>query len=282
MHHSKFLKPAAFITAFSMIFSSGLLNESNTRILAYDEYSESDDSHEYSLLDQVNPVPNDTIPCYNQTDSMKLIATYTVTEKDKKIIQDFMDEYLSDDMTVTEKIKFTKAWLYQNVEYAETTEEYFKLSASLAECGFVMKSGQCLQYNGALAYMLAYMGFDTRLIFTEKTQTTNQHFTCQVIINGRIYGMEVGNKGTNGRHYMPASFLRPADPDSYTGEYVKPAELKGDADNDGRISVSDIMNVSSFLLEFSPVNSTENADINDDGKIDVFDLARLKKIIINM
>ncbi len=68
-----------------MIFSSGLLNESNTRILAYDEYSESADSHEYSLLDQVNPVPNDTIPCYNQTDSMKLIATYTVTENENEV-----------------------------------------------------------------------------------------------------------------------------------------------------------------------------------------------------
>lgn len=282
MHHSKFLNFTAFITAFSMIFSSGLLHENNIRIMAYEEYTEPDDSHEYSILDQVNLVPNSKIPCYNQTDSMKLIATYTVTEKDRKIIQDFMDEYLSDDMTVTEKIKFTKSWLYQNVEYAETTEEYFKLSPSLAECGFVMKSGQCLQYNGALAYMLACMGFDTRLIFTEKTQTTNQHFTCQVIIDGRIYGMEVGNKGTNGRHYMPASFLRPVDPDSYTGEYVKPAELKGDADNDGRISVSDMMRVSSFLLEFSPASSMNNADMNGDGKVDVFDLVRLKKLIIDL
>ncbi|MGN0605616.1 MAG: leucine-rich repeat protein [Oscillospiraceae bacterium] len=168
------------------------------------------DEHEYSILDTAELNHNGTIPCYDCSSSMTSTQkqfTYSLSENDKKILQDFMNEHFTEDMTNTEKIRYTIEWLYQNIDYAATSAEYSKLSSSLAECGFVQKSGQCLQYNGALACMLAYMGYETNLIFLKDGSW--QHYTCQVRINGRVFRMEAGNKGLeDGSHYMPMYMLR--------------------------------------------------------------------------
>lgn len=166
--------------------------------------------HEYSILDIVELNSNDTIPCYDCSSSMtstKKLFTFSLSQKDKQILQNFMDEHFKEGMTNTEKIEYTIEWLHNNINYAATSAECSKLSSSTAECGFVQKSGQCLQYNGALACMLAYMGYETNLIYLKNNSW--QHYTCQVRINGRVFRMEAGNKGLkDGSHYMPMSMLK--------------------------------------------------------------------------
>lgn len=202
-------KITAFTAALLLAFAAVPIEVQpggNTVVSAVIE-SETDDKN-YSILDTVELVPRDKIPCYDKQDSMKLTGYYTITENDKKILQEFIDTHLSADMTVTDKLMYVSKWLNSNIEYATTSEEFSKLSPSLAECGFVQKSGQCLQYNGAMAYMLAYMGFDSRIIFIRKNAYGYQHYTCEVVIGDKVFEMEVGNYGgKDGSHYMPRSFL---------------------------------------------------------------------------
>ncbi len=210
-------KAAAFLTALIMINACGTADVSaetryGGRISPDTSRSEepwkSDEYGKfYTVLDTVALTPHDTIPVYD-SDTMKSTWGYTMTSKDKKILQDFIDTHLTDEMTVSEKVSYTSLWLYWNIEYAGLYEEYSKLSESPAECGFSQKSGQCLQYNGALAYMMAYMGFDSRILFMKKNRYGYQHFTCEVVVNGSVYEMEVGNYGGENReHYMPHGFL---------------------------------------------------------------------------
>jgi len=204
-----------------------------------------------TVLDTVELTPHDTIYCYDCSSEINLtevMCTYTIKDSDKEILQEFIDENLDEYMTNTEKIKYTMDWLHENVTYTLTGS----LPNSLAECGFVQNAGQCLQYNGALAYMLDYMGYDANLIFL-KNDSGWQHYTCLVKINNKVYEMEVGNKGLDdGSHYMPQSFLSLVT--EITPEYT----------------TIDILNLKKYLLGISIYSPELN--INHDGDVNILDL----------
>lgn len=64
-----------------------------------------------------------------------------------------------------------------------------------------MKLGQCAQYNGAMAAMTAYLGYDACVIQGYRGSYSGyhwQHFWCEVNIQGRRYLMETGNYGKDG------------------------------------------------------------------------------------
>ena len=80
---------------------------------------------------------------------------------------------------------------------------------------FTYRKGQCIQYNAAIASMMAYLGYDVNLVQGWVGGVGNQHFWCEVHINGKTYVMETGNEGKNG------SWMHFLDPYSDATEYVQ-------------------------------------------------------------
>lgn len=219
------------------------------------ESSNTDTKKIDSILDTVELKQRDVIYCYDCSSSMNstdVLYTYRIKDSDKQILQNFMDENFTDDMSNTEKIIYTMNWLHNNITYT-LSENYGTLSNSLAECGFVQNAGQCLQYNGALAYLLAYMGYDVNLIFLKNGSW--QHFTCQVRIDGKAYRMEVGNKGLDdGSHYMYMQFL-----DLETDVNVPDNTVIGQCGNSATYS----LDLSSGVLTISGVGEIYSGDWYD-------------------
>lgn len=146
--------------------------------------------------------PHDDIPLYNIKGDNKnggkpyLSHTYYLTDDTKIILNNFAKEHFTDEMTNYDRLKYTWNWLHFNVDYASSWEAYSKISElSFSEACFVHKSGQCIQYNGAFAEMMAYMGYDVYLL--EKWNRPNftvQHFMSEVNIGGVGYNTEVGER----------------------------------------------------------------------------------------
>lgn len=116
-----------------------------------------------------------------------------LTEDKIKVLNDFAKENFTDDMTNYDRLEYTWKWLHFNVQYADGKDgrpEYTDIwNLSYAEACFVKKAGQCLQYNGAFAEMMAYMGYDAYMV---ELYTSGQHFRPEVSVNGVAYGIEVG------------------------------------------------------------------------------------------
>lgn len=139
--------------------------------------------------------PHDSYPLYNiKSETPVLTATYRVTEADKQILDDFAREHFTEDMSNYDKLEYTWDWLNRNVTYASGSLYNDIVSDSWVSACFVKKKGQCLQYNGALAEMLAYMGYDVYMLeMWLNSDGTNQHFRAEVNIGGQAYSIEVGN-----------------------------------------------------------------------------------------
>lgn len=56
--------------------------------------------------------------------------------------------------------------------------------------------------------------------------------------------------------------------------------IKGDANNDGKVTVADAIMLQEWLLGAGDLNNWQNADICEDGKIDVFDMVEMRKLLI--
>ncbi len=154
------------------------------------------------IVNTAELVPHDNIPLYNIKGDNKnggkpyLSRTYYLTDDTKKILNDFAKEHFTDDMTNYDRLKYTWNWLHFNVDYASSWEAYSKISElSFSEASFVHKSGQCIQYNGAFAEMMAYMGYDVYMLEKwQRSDFTVQHFMSEVNIGGIGYNTEVGER----------------------------------------------------------------------------------------
>ncbi len=60
----------------------------------------------------------------------------------------------------------------------------------------------------------------------------------------------------------------------------KPAAVKGDANTDGEFTVTDIVMVQRYLFNLSDLPGFQNADLCKDGRIDAYDLAAMKKLML--
>lgn len=127
-----------------------------------------------------NPIENKTLTHYLTDDAIAALNR-------------FAKEHFTDTMTNYDRLKYTWEWLHYNVQYADGLNgrpSYWDISElSYAEACFDKKAGQCIQYNGALAEMMAYMGYDVYMI---EMYTSGQHFRTEVSIDGVAYGIEVG------------------------------------------------------------------------------------------
>lgn len=178
--------------------------------------------------------PHDDIPLYNIKEDNKYgglhykSRTYYLTDDTKKILNDFAKEHFTEDMTNYDRLKYTWNWLHFNVDYASSWEAYSKISElSFSEASFVHKLGQCIQYNGAFAEMMAYMGYDVYML--EKwngANCTNQHFMSEVNIGGIGYNTEVGERSYDSppRYYW--MWLFESKKQEFFGEQVDTSELK--------------------------------------------------------
>lgn len=153
------------------------------------------------IVNTAELVPHDNIPLYNiKADNINggkpyLSRTYYLTDDTKKILNDFAKEHFTDDMTNYDRLKYTWNWLHFNVDYASSWEAYSKISElSFSEASFVYKSGQCIQYNGAFAEMMAYMGYDVYMLEKWQHGLSGQHFMSEVNIGGIGYNTEVGER----------------------------------------------------------------------------------------
>ena len=61
----------------------------------------------------------------------------------------------------------------------------------------------------------------------------------------------------------------------------EPTALLGDVDADGTIAVSDVILMQRYLLGSAELNDPAQADVCDDGVIDIFDLSMLKRTLLN-
>lgn len=181
------------------------------------------DYHE--LLDEVNTArlnsEKNNTPKYSfkTENAQSASSTYTYYDiryslNDWATLERFAKEHFTADMSKAEKVAYTVNWINKNVWYGTVADGgWAKLMAmsqngtfSYVNCIFNYKIGQCNCYNGALASMMLYLGYDAHLVcgYRGKVNASGtitskwQHFWCEVKINGQTYVMEAGNYGEDG------------------------------------------------------------------------------------
>lgn len=124
-----------------------------------------------------------------------------LSDSDIKLLDKFKKKYFKEGMTREEQLQVTLNWINQNVKYA-LNDDWTKISGKTwVEAIFKYKLGQCAQYNGAMAAMMAYLGYDVQVVMGYRgTWKTNywQHFWTEVKIQGSTYIVETGNYGRSG------------------------------------------------------------------------------------
>ncbi|MBR5371948.1 MAG: hypothetical protein IK130_07015 [Oscillospiraceae bacterium] len=130
------------------------------------------------------------------TETLSIMPGFTLKDADIEIIEKFAAEHFASSMSITEKLYVTLQWIHMNVNYAyDYTPEVYR--PSFVDTIFNNKLGQCIQYNGAMASVLAYYGFDAYVV-KGCTKSGSQHFWCEVKIGDQRYYLETGNFGKNG------------------------------------------------------------------------------------
>lgn len=131
-----------------------------------------------------------------------LAWTQKLSDNDVKILKNFAKKNFKADMSREEVLRITLDWINRNVTYASGSLWNEISGKSYVEAIFVMKKGQCVQYNGAMAAMMAYLGYDVELIrgyrYSRTTGAKWQHFWVEAEIAGNTYVFETGNYGKDG------------------------------------------------------------------------------------
>ncbi len=149
---------------------------------------------------------------YNRQGSEAELTSYTKTlsDSDVAILEAFAQEHFPEGSTREEQLWITLQWIHKNVQYAYAGELWNEIAGlSWTEAIFVNQKGQCAQYNGAMASMMTWLGYDVSVVQGYRgTWASNywQHFWVELEICGTLYIMECGNLGKNGDWYY---FLSP-------------------------------------------------------------------------
>ena len=168
-------------------------------------------------LNQASLKPHTSFVVYNRQKSSHSQWTSYISEKDKQILQKFIQQHFKAGMTREEQLWTTMEWIHNNVEYAYVQNGAWAqiTNKTYVDAVFTYRKGQCIQYNAAMAAMMAYLGYDVNLVQGYVMSEGNQHFWCEVHINGKTYVMETGNAGKNGdwMHFL--------EPYSEATEYIQ-------------------------------------------------------------
>ena len=155
----------------------------------------------------------------------------------------------------------------------------------LTACDAKNSSGDTASFTAG-EDMELYVGIDSRVENVPDWLSDYTHMrnllTSSNDVSYMVYRKEVkaGEKvtlGSNGQSYMCVNFVVFASPLA-----VPPEKLKGDVNGDGVLTVADIVTVCNHLLGRAAMTEEqcELADMNDDGKVDVFDLIRVRRAVI--
>ncbi len=160
-----------------------------------------------NILENAALEPHDSYIIWNRQVSPETkYTTITLKEKDIAILEEFANTHFTEDMTMAQKLWITQQWIHKKVDYAYAGEKWNSIvNLSYVEAIFVNRMGQCVQYNGAMAAMMIWFGYDVYMV-KGWTDTGNQHFWTEVVIDGTTYLMECGNYGKNGNWH---DFLTP-------------------------------------------------------------------------
>ncbi len=151
------------------------------------------------LLNSVSLKSHKSFVVYNRQTATTSQWTCTLSDNDIKILEKFKKEHFTSDMTREEQLLTVWEWIHYNVSYAYAGDDWNSISdKSWVEAIFTYKKGQCAQYNGAMAAMMAYLGYDVNMVQGWVGSTDTQHFWTEVTIGGTSYLMETGNAGKNG------------------------------------------------------------------------------------
>ncbi|MDE6775502.1 MAG: hypothetical protein K2J37_04295, partial [Ruminococcus sp.] len=133
---------------------------------------------------------------YNEQGASPVFSwTSYISNADRKILANFEKEHFTSDMSTYQRLKAMEQWIYDNFTYASAVEDYNKIAnKSYVDATLVQKTGQCLQYDGALAGYMVYKGYNVRMIQGWVRGTTNwQHFWATVEFgNGNTYTLDLG------------------------------------------------------------------------------------------
>ncbi|MBR1897517.1 MAG: lysophospholipase, partial [Oscillospiraceae bacterium] len=66
----------------------------------------------------------------------------------------------------------------------------------------------------------------------------------------------------------------------YSAGESAPSELRGDTDGNGRITLNDLIMLQKYLVKAGTLTAPQNADLDRNGTIDIFDLAKLKHAML--
>ena len=159
------------------------------------------------ILENAELNPHDSYIIWNrQVSPEKQYMKITLKDKDVAILEQFAEEHFTEDMTMAQKLWITQQWIHKKVDYAYAGSKWNSIAnLSYVEAIFVNRMGQCVQYNGAMAAMMIWFGYDVYMV-KGWTDTGNQHFWTEVVIDGKTYLMECGNYGKNGNWH---DFLEP-------------------------------------------------------------------------
>ena len=171
------------------------------------------------LNSEKNNTPKYTFKTENAQPSRSTFTYYDIrySLNDWETLEKFAKKHFTSSMTKAEKVAYTVNWINKNVWYGTVANGgWAKIMAmvnnrtfSYVNCIFNYKIGQCNCYNGALASMMLYLGYDAHLVMGFRGKTSDkgldrggynhwQHFWCEVKINGQTYVMEAGNYGEDG------------------------------------------------------------------------------------
>ena len=170
----------------------------------YSDYSEQKFSgSSESRLNAATLKSRKSYKVYNcQGKKSTLAWTQTLSDNDIKILKNFAKKNFKDNMSREEVLRITLDWINRNVTYASGSLWNEISGMSYVEAIFVQKKGQCVQYNGAMAAMMAYLGYEVELIqgyrYSRTTGSTWQHFWVEAEIAGNTYVFETGNYGKDG------------------------------------------------------------------------------------
>lgn len=168
----------------------------------YSDYTYAFSGDELARLNKATLKSHRSFKVYNTQGKKSTSYTVTLTDRDVKILQNFIDKHFTSGMNRAQQLMTVQDWINKNVKYARDKDWYQIASKSWVDAIFTYKKGQCVQYNGAMAAMMAYLGYDARLIqgYRGSWEKNNiwQHFWAEVKIEGTTYVMETGNYDSSG------------------------------------------------------------------------------------
>lgn len=165
-------------------------------------YMSSSDGEARFRAAAVSKKKKNTVTVLNTRNSKSSTAwKVTISKKDRTILNKFAKKYFKKGWTNAQKAQFTLEWINKNVKYAYGSKYNKIAKCSYVEAIFSKKCGQCLQYNGAYAMFLTYLGYEARIIQGWRGSSMKNkwsHYWCEIKIDGKWYLMETGNYQDSG------------------------------------------------------------------------------------